>query len=131
MTAKEERDIAVVGLMIELYCRRKHKTPKGSLCEECAQLYDYVKLRRSKCPFGDGKPSCSHCKIHCYKPSMQEKIRRVMKFSGPRLVIYRPSAAFRHLFTGYRPKGGAGANVGARRVYAAAKDGNAAPAEKD
>lgn len=124
MTVKEERDIAVVGLMIGLYCRKKHKTPKGKLCAECEELYDYVKLRRSKCPFGDGKPSCSHCKIHCYKPVMQEKIRKVMKFSGPRLAVYCPSAAFRHLFTGYKPKKNSAKSSTAAKAAADGKNRN-------
>ena len=31
----------LVSEMIALYCRRQHKTPKGSLCPECRQLHDY------------------------------------------------------------------------------------------
>ena len=32
----------LVSEMIALYCRRQHKTPKGSLCPECRQLHDYA-----------------------------------------------------------------------------------------
>ena len=98
MTFKEERDIKNANTMISLYCRRKHKTEKGVLCEECQALLDYVAQRRVKCPFGDKKPFCSRCKVHCYKPSMRENIKNVMRFAGPRLLIYNPAAFFRHVF---------------------------------
>ena len=32
----------LVSEMIALYCRRQHKTPKGTLCPECRQLHDYA-----------------------------------------------------------------------------------------
>lgn len=54
-------------------------------------------IRRSKCPYSDDKPFYSNCKIHCYKPEMREKIRRVMRYSGPRIVLDHPVLATRHL----------------------------------
>ena len=33
---KREQEKATVGLMIELYCRGNHGTPKGQLCPGCA-----------------------------------------------------------------------------------------------
>lgn len=35
----------LVSEMIALYCRRQHKTPKGTLCPECRQLHDYALMR--------------------------------------------------------------------------------------
>ena len=80
---KQEKEIETVSLMIGLYCQKKHGTKKGELCPECRQLLEYVKFRRMKCPWGDKKPFCANCSIHCYKPDMREKIARVMRFSGP------------------------------------------------
>ena len=61
----------LVSEMIALYCRRQHKTPKGSLCPECRQLHDYALARIDKCPFMETKTFCSACKVHCYKPEMR------------------------------------------------------------
>ena len=94
---KKEKELEVVKLMIELYCHKNHKTKKHNLCPECQELYDYVIFRRGKCPFGENKPFCQNCKIHCYKPDMREKIRSVMRFSGPRIVFKHPVIATRHL----------------------------------
>ena len=94
----------LVSEMIALYCRRQHKTPKGSLCPECRQLHDYALTRIDKCPFMETKTFCSACKVHCYKPEMREKIRQVMRFSGPRMLLYHPVLAVWHLICSKREK---------------------------
>jgi len=57
---KREREQQVVSKMIELYCRKKHKT-KGKMCPDCQVLKDYAELRISKCPFMETKTFCSNC----------------------------------------------------------------------
>ncbi len=39
------------------------------------------------------KTFCANCKVHCYKPQMREQIRQVMRFSGPRMLLYHPVLA--------------------------------------
>ena len=92
---KIEDERKVVELMIKLYCKKKHKNKE--LCSDCNELLEYVNLRLNKCPFADQKTFCSNCKIHCYKPIMREKIKEVMRFSGPRMLFYHPIVAIRHL----------------------------------
>lgn len=94
---KQQKEIEVVTMMIRLYCRKKHKSKRGELCQDCQALLEYMKLRRSKCPFGDQKPFCSNCKIHCYKADMREKMRQVMRFSGPRMLLHHPVVALQHV----------------------------------
>ena len=93
---KREREKAMVSQMIALYCRKQHGT-RGALCPDCAALDAYARLRSDKCPFMETKPFCSNCKVHCYKPDMREKIRAVMRFSGPRMIFHHPVAAIRHV----------------------------------
>ena len=100
----QDNDLKTVRFMIELYCRGKHKTKRGELCNECRELWEYVQLRRSKCPFGDNKPFCSNCKIHCYKSEMRERIKAVMRYSGPRMMFYNPKIAWAHVFETIRRK---------------------------
>ena len=94
--SKRRREKAMVSRMIALYCRKQHHS-KGGLCPECAELADYARQRSDKCPFMETKTFCSNCKVHCYKPQMREKIRAVMRFSGPRMLFYHPAAAIRHM----------------------------------
>ena len=93
---KREREKAMVSEMIALYCRKQHDA-KGSLCTDCAALNTYARERSDKCPFMETKTFCSNCKVHCYKPDMREKIRAVMRFSGPRMIFHHPVAAVRHV----------------------------------
>ena len=92
---KREREKETVSLMIKLYCRRKHGGRE--LCPDCAALDAYARQRSDKCPFMETKTFCSNCKVHCYKNDMREKIREVMRFSGPRMIFRHPIMAIRHV----------------------------------
>ena len=94
---KRQQEKATVGLMIELYCRGHHGTPKGRLCPDCAVLRDYADARVDHCPHIATKTFCSVCQTHCYKPEMRERIRQVMRWSGPRMLFHHPVLAVRHL----------------------------------
>ena len=96
---KREKEKQMVSEMISLYCRKQHKTQRGNLCAECAALTEYAKQRSDKCPFMENKTFCSNCRVHCYKPEMREKIRKVMRFSGPRMIFYHPITAIRHIIS--------------------------------
>lgn len=94
-TTKREREKQLVSQMIALYCKKNHGGK--TLCPDCAALDAYARQRSDKCPFMETKTFCSNCKVHCYKPDMREKIRAVMRFSGPRMIFRHPIAAVRHV----------------------------------
>ena len=96
---KIEKEKKVSFLMIDLY----YKHHKGR-DEERDDLKKYVAFRLSKCPFGENKTFCSNCKIHCYKPEYREKIRAVMRWSGPRMIFYHPILAVKHVTETMREK---------------------------
>ena len=96
VSAKREEEKELVSQMIALYCRKQHGN-KRALCAECAELDSYARQRSDKCPFMETKTFCSNCKVHCYKPVMREKIREVMRFSGPRMIFFHPVTAVRHV----------------------------------
>ena len=100
---KRQREKEMVSQMIALYCR-KHHGGKGGLCPQCRALEEYARARSDKCPFMEEKTFCSNCKVHCYKPEMREKIREVMRFSGPRMLLVHPAAAIRHVIETRREK---------------------------
>lgn len=108
---REERTIAV---MIGMYCRDRHgdeRPPGGrgddALCPECADLLAYARRRTAACRFGAAKPTCAKCPVHCYKPAMRERVREVMRYSGPRMLARHPVLGIAHLLDGRRgPPGG-------------------------
>ena len=101
--SKREREKRTVSLMIRIHCKKKHGTKKG-LCPECEALDAYARMRSEKCPFMETKTFCSNCKVHCYKADMREKIRSVMRFSGPRMIFSHPIMAIRHVIESQKEK---------------------------
>jgi hypothetical protein len=96
-TNRLERERQTIGLMIELYCQKNHPSDAAGLCPTCQQLADYALQRIERCPFKANKPTCARCTVHCYKPAMREQVRQVMRFAGPRMLIYHPVLAIAHL----------------------------------
>lgn len=92
-----EKEKQIIQLMIEIYCQKKHQH-KGALCQECQELLEYAHKRLTFCKFGDEKTACGKCPIRCYKKDMKIKVKEVMRFSGPRLLIYRPIEFIKHWF---------------------------------
>ena len=42
--------------------------------------------------------------VHCYQPQMREQIRQVMRYSGPRMLLYHPVLAIWHLVCSNKEK---------------------------
>ena len=95
---KRDREKETIAFMIRLYCHRKHGTEKH-LCAECRKLCEYAMQRSDQCPFMETKTFCSNCTVHCYKQDMRQKIREVMRFSGPRMILYHPLMTIHHLLS--------------------------------
>lgn len=91
-----DREKRIVEQMIRLYCRKKEGNKE--LCPICEELIVYASSRLDRCPYGDKKQACKNCPIHCYKPEMRRRIRKVMRYAGPRMIFYSPVAAIRHLW---------------------------------
>lgn len=90
---KEKR---IVQQMIDLYCRQHHaQKPR---CADCQELLDYARARLDRCRYGEAKPSCKRCPTHCYKAEMRDRIRKVMRYAGPRMLFYHPLSALTHWF---------------------------------
>lgn len=98
-----EEEKKVASKMISIYCRSKHGSGIG-LCEECITLYNYANQRLERCVFGEEKPTCGSCSVHCYKPDMREKIRNVMRFAGPRMLFLNPIITIKHYHKEYQRK---------------------------
>lgn len=92
---KRQREKQTLSLMIAIYCRKNHGCKQ--LCPDCAALDAYARQRSDKCPFMQTKTFCSNCRVHCYRADMREKIRAVMRYSGPRMLLHHPVMAVRHV----------------------------------
>jgi hypothetical protein len=106
VSGRLRREEKTIRLMIALYCRHHHgdsgrapgaEPSDAELCAECAALAAYAHLRLAHCRFGHGKPTCARCTIHCYQKDMRERVRVVMRYSGPRMATRHPLLAMAHL----------------------------------
>jgi len=95
------RELKTIKVMLGIYCRAHHST-SFSECRECMALLNYAKIRLSCCPFQENKPTCGNCRIHCYQKEKQERVKQVMRFAGPRMMLRHPFLALCHLLDGRR-----------------------------
>jgi hypothetical protein len=94
-----EREWKTVSAMVRIYCRDQHHG--GALCEECQQLMSYIRLRLERCRFGEDKPTCAKCPVHCYQKDRRAQIKTVMRYAGPRMVWEHPWLSLCHLLDGW------------------------------
>ncbi|MHA1168623.1 MAG: nitrous oxide-stimulated promoter family protein [Candidatus Hodarchaeales archaeon] len=92
------RERRTMELMINLYCKDHHGSSSRN-CQECSDLVSYANFRLDKCRFGEDKPTCSNCPVHCYKKDMRAKIRKVMRYSGPKMIFRHRSHLVRQTWT--------------------------------
>ena len=92
---RTERDKATIRLMIDIYCR--HKLGLKETPERFKALADYACRRLDHCRWGEAKPACKDCPVHCYAPQKREEIRQIMRWAGPRMILHSPMATLRHL----------------------------------
>lgn len=102
---KREREERTVSQMIALYCRGHHEAAARTeravcgeaICAACEELDAYASVRTRRCHRMAEKSSCDACPKPCYAPAMKERIRMVMRYAGPRMLLAHPVAALRHL----------------------------------
>ncbi len=88
--------------MTTIYCADRHGRHISGLCHRCAGLMSYAEKRLLKCPYGQSKPTCAKCPVHCYKKQPRESIRQVMRYAGPRMVWRHPWRALVHKADNWR-----------------------------
>ncbi len=96
------RDLLTIGKMVGIYCTDHHDTSVNELCESCQEFMDYAEVRLEKCPYGEDKPTCANCPIHCYKPARRDQARAIMRYAGPRMLLRHPILAIAHKLDGLR-----------------------------
>jgi hypothetical protein len=97
------REKKTIQAMVKIYCKNHHhENQTGELCLECTKFFEYAKMRLDRCPFQEKKSTCGKCQIHCYQPPMREKVKKVMRYSGPRMLLHHPGLAMHHAVDGFR-----------------------------
>lgn len=98
-TPRLMREQRTLEAMQAIWCRDRHGVqPDGApLCPACRDLMTYAAKRLAVCPYGEEKPVCAKCQIHCYGPAQREEVREVMRYAGPKMVLRHPILALGHV----------------------------------
>jgi len=91
-----------MAVMVGIYCSAQHDNSADVLCAECQEFLGYAEVRLDKCPYGEDKPTCANCPIHCYKPARKAQARAIMRYAGPRMLLRHPLLAIAHQLDGFR-----------------------------
>ncbi len=94
-TSKIARDQHTIELMVGIYCR--HHLGLEEMPPAYRELADYACRRLEHCRWGEEKPACKDCPVHCYAPEKRAMMQEVMRWVGPRMIIYSPGATLRHI----------------------------------
>jgi len=92
-----EREKKTVEAMIRIYCKKKHGS-ELERCISCHALYEYACTKIENCNFIPDKPVCAKCRVHCYRRDMRNKIKEVMRFSGPKMIWWHPILLLQHIW---------------------------------
>lgn len=102
---RREKKHEIVEKMIETYCtKQKHLNDGGKLCSDCDELLNYSLQRTTRCPHVEKTLFCVNCPTPCYKPDMKEKMRIMMKYSGPRFFFSHPLIVLEHVMYDFKTR---------------------------
>ncbi|MGB5209773.1 MAG: nitrous oxide-stimulated promoter family protein [Gammaproteobacteria bacterium] len=91
------REFLTIERMVEIYCRDHHPGERHRPCLRCQRFLEYAEQRLHKCPYGQRKPVCARCPVHCYKRAQREQARIIMRYAGPRMLVRHPWYALTHI----------------------------------
>lgn len=91
-----QQEITLINVMIECYYR-KHGAENDVTRE---QMLAYAQRRLEVCRFGEAKPTCQHCPVHCYHPRYRTQMKIIMRYSGPRMLVSHPILTLKHAYRG-------------------------------
>ncbi len=94
MRHSPEMEKNTIEAMTRLYCRYLHKS--AELCKNCRSVLEYGFKRIDHCTFGPEKPACNDCKVHCFSAEMREEVKKIMRYSGPKMIYMHPVMALYH-----------------------------------
>ena len=95
LKSRREREKIIVNEMIRMFCKDHHSTD-AYLCETCTILSEYAEKRLLSCIYSDIKPVCKNCPVHCYSPNKKLQMTEVMRWSGPGMMLKKPTYAMVH-----------------------------------
>jgi hypothetical protein len=101
MLSWDANELETMSAMVHIFCRDHHHMT-ASLCADCREFLAYARIRLQQCRFGEEKPTCANCPVHCYQRDRREQARMVMRYAGPHMVWKHPILSLYHWLDGFR-----------------------------
>ena len=96
------REYRTMQAMVEIYCGGIHPDAPVHPCADCEEFLGYASKRLEKCPYGEDKPTCANCPVHCYKQVRRNQAKEIMRYAGPRMTLRHPWLTLRHSLDSFR-----------------------------
>ena len=94
-----EKDRATVEAIGRIYCKRYHREASkdvSGLCESCRRAVDLTVDRAQACP-NNHEENCEDCAIKCQRGDDQKRIKEIMRYSAPRMLVRHPLMTIEYL----------------------------------
>ena len=99
-----EREKLTIRHMIGIHCRG-HRHSASGFCADCSAILRYAYDRIEMCPFnGSAKPACGLCRTNCFTADMYRQFAQIMRYAGPRMMLYHPYLTMVHIWDAVRGK---------------------------
>lgn len=93
MKKSVEKRKKILSAMFDIYIKKHPEEVKS-----VDSLKSYAFQRIEKCPNKGKNIYCSSCTIHCFPEYERAHMKKIMRFAGPRMMIYHPLMALDHAF---------------------------------
>lgn len=93
-TGKLAVELKTITIMTKIYCKQHGQE---HACSACKNFVEYAAKKLDRCVYGQEKPACKHCPIHCYKTEQKNLAKKIMRYAGPKMLIMHPILAIKHL----------------------------------
>ena len=92
-----QREKLTIRHMIGISCRGNRHAASG-ICADCSAILTYAQERIERCPYHEStKPACGLCRTNCFTADMHRQFARIMRYAGPRMLLYHPILTMAHL----------------------------------
>lgn len=94
-----QRDLRTLQAIGSIYCRAHHADrPKNSagMCAECSATISFTHDRAANCP-NNHQGNCQDCAIKCNRGNQQQRIRAIMAYAAPRMMVRHPLMTLEYL----------------------------------
>ncbi|MGN1361014.1 MAG: nitrous oxide-stimulated promoter family protein [Eggerthellaceae bacterium] len=94
-----QRDLRTLQAIGSIYCGAHHAgRPKDStgMCPECSETILLTHDRAANCPY-DHQGNCQDCTLKCNRGDQQQRIKAIMAYAAPRMLVRHPLMTLEYL----------------------------------